>query len=102
MEFFFSLFSSKKMSTLLGQLKKLQSKLGNLNDLFIQQEYLLNLSEELPASHKKNKRVLVAIGSLIGALDVKMRVVKKSLFKTFTDFASPLNEQLFRELFVSK
>ena len=102
MEFFFSLFSPKKMNTLLGQLKKLQSKLGNLNDLFIQQEYLLNLSEELPASHKKNKRVLVAIGSLIGALDVKMRVVKKSLFKTFTDFASPLNEQLFRELFVSK
>ena len=59
-------------------------------------------SEELPATHKKNKRVLVSIGSLIGALDGKMRVVKKSLFKTFTDFASPLNEQLFRELFVSK
>ena len=102
MEFFFSLFSRKKMNTLLEQLKKLQNKLGNLNDLFIQQEYLLNISEELPATHKKNKRVLVSIGSLIGALDGKMRVVKKSLFKTFTDFASPLNEQLFRELFVSK
>jgi len=102
MEFFFSLFSRKKMNTLLEQLKKLQNKLGNLNDLFIQQEYLLNISEELPATHKKNKRVLVSIGSLIGALDGKMRVVKKSLFKTFTDFASPANEQLFRELFVSK
>jgi CHAD domain-containing protein len=102
MEFFFSLFSRKKMNTLLEQLKKLQNKLGNLNDLFIQQKYLLNISKELPATHKKNKRVLVSIGSLIGALDGKMRVVKKSLFKTFTDFASPLNEQLFRELFFSK
>ena len=90
------------MNTLVEQLKKLQNKLGNLNDLFIQQEYLLNISEEFPATHKKYKRVLVSIGSLIGALDRKMRVVKKSLFKTFTDFASPLNEQLFRELFVSK
>ena len=102
MEFFSSLFSPKKMNTLIEQLKKLQNKLGNLNDLFIQQEYLLNISEEFPATHKKYKRVLVSIGSLIGALDRKMRVVKKSLFKTFTDFASPLNEQLFRELFVSK
>ena len=102
MEFFSSLFSPKKMNNLIEQLKKLQNKLGNLNDLFIQQEYLLNISEELPATHKKKKRVLVSIGSLIGALDRKMRVVKKSLLKTFTDFTSPLNEQLFRELFVSK
>jgi len=80
----------------------LQNKLGSLNDLFVQQEYLLTISEELPAAHKKNKRVLVSIGSLIGALDGKMRVVKKSLFKTFTGFASPVNELLFRELFVSK
>jgi hypothetical protein len=102
MEFFTSLFSPKKLNTLIAQLKKLQNKLGNLNDLLIQQEYLLNISEELPAAHKKNKRVLVSIGYLIGTLDGKMRVVKKSLFKTLTDFASPLNELLFRELFVPK
>jgi CHAD domain-containing protein len=87
------------MNTLIEQLKKLQNKLGDLNDLCIQQEYLLNISDELPTT---NKRVLVSIGSLIGALDREMRVVKKSLFKTFTDFASPPNKQLFRELFVSK
>lgn len=102
MEFFSSLFSSKKMNTLIEQLKKLQNKLGDLNDLCIQQEYLLNISDELPTTNKKNKRVLVSIGCLIGALDREMRVVKKSLFKTFTDFGSPPNEQLFRELFVSK
>ena len=102
MEFFSSLFSHKKMNALIAQLKKLQNKLGDFNDLCVQQEYLLKISEELPTTNKKNKRVLVSIGSLIGALDREMRVVKKSMFKTFTNFASPPNERLFRELFVSK
>ena len=102
MEFFASLFSHKKMNALIAQLKKLQNKLGAFNDLCVQQEYLLNISEELAATTKKNKRVLVSIGSLIGALDGEMRVVKKSLFKTLTDFASPRNVLLFQELFASK
>jgi CHAD domain-containing protein len=102
MEFFSSLFSPNKMNALIAQLKKLQNKLGDFHDLCVQQEYLLNISEELHATNKKNKMVLVSIGSLIGALDLKLRVLKKSLFKNFTDFASPLNERLFRELLASK
>jgi CHAD domain-containing protein len=102
MEFFSSLFSRKNMNALIEQLKKLQNKLGDLNDLCIQQEYLLNITDELPVTNKKNKRVLVSIGSLIGALDGEIRVLKKSLFKAFTDFASPPNEHLFRGLFASK
>ena len=102
MEFFSSLFSQKKMNSLIEQLKKLQNKLGDLNDLCIQQEYLLAIADELPTTNKKNKRVLVSIGSLIGALDGEMRVIRKSLRKTLTDFASPFNEQLFRDLFASK
>ncbi|MGA8239019.1 MAG: CHAD domain-containing protein, partial [Desulfobacterales bacterium] len=102
MEFFSSLFSQKKMNSLIEQLKILQNKLGDLNDLCIQQEYLLAIADELPTTNKKNKRVLVSIGSLIGALDGEMRVIRKSLRKTLTDFASPFNEQLFRDLFASK
>ena len=102
MEFFSSLFSHEKMNALIMQLKKLQNKLGDFNDLCVQQDYLLNISEKLPATNKKNKRVLVSIGSLIGALDGEMRIIKKSLFKTFTKFASPTNERLFRELFAPK
>jgi hypothetical protein len=102
MEFFSSLFPRKNMNALVEQLKKLQNKLGDLNDLYIQQEYLLSITDELPVTNMKNKRVLVSIGSLIGALDGEMRVLKKSLFKTFTDFASPPNERLFRGLFASK
>jgi len=102
MEFFFSLFSHKEMNILIIQLKKLQNKLGDLNDLFIQQEYLLTISEELPGNTKENKRVLVSVGSLIGALDRELQAVKTTLFKTLADFASPLNGRLFSELFASK
>ncbi|MGB5424448.1 MAG: CHAD domain-containing protein [Desulfobacterales bacterium] len=101
MEFFSCLFPYKKMNVLIAQQKKLQNKLGDFNDLCVQQEYLLNISEELSATTKKNKRVLVSIGCLIGSLDREMRVVKKSMFKTFTNFVSPTNERLFRELFAS-
>jgi CHAD domain-containing protein len=101
MEFFSSLFSHKKFNALVKQLKKLQNKLGNFNDLCVQQDYMLNISEELPANSRKNKKVFLTIGSLIGALNREKRITKKSLVKTIEDFASPSNKRLFRELFAS-
>ncbi len=102
MEFFSSLFPHKKLNVLLKQLKNFQNKLGDLNDLSVQQEYLLNISEELPASSHEHKKVLVTIGSLIGALNAEKRHIKKGLTKTYTGFASTSNKRLFRELFASK
>jgi CHAD domain-containing protein len=99
MEFFSSLFPRKKMNTLIAQLKKLQDNLGDFNDLCVQREYLLNLIEELPTSRQQNKKALAAIGSLIGAMDKEKQTVKDAFAKTFTDFASSANQDLFRELF---
>lgn len=101
MEFFSSLFPPKKINTLIEQLKKLQDNLGDFNDLRIQREYLLNIIEELPIAHQQSKKTLAAIGSLIGALDEEKQTVKDAFAKTFTDFASPANQGLFRELFAS-
>ena len=101
MEFFSSLFPPKKINTLIEQLKKLQDNLGDFNDLCVQREYLLNIIEELPIAHKQSKKTLAAIGSLIGALDKEKQTVKDAFAKTFTDFASPANQGLFRELFAS-
>jgi len=101
MEFFSSLFPPKKINTLIEQLKKLQDNLGDFNDLCVQREYLLNIIEELPIAHQQSKKTLAAIGSLIGALDKEKQTVKDAFAKTFTDFASPANQGLFRELFAS-
>jgi CHAD domain-containing protein len=101
-EFFSSLFPRKKINTLINQLKKLQDNLGDFNDLCVQREYLLNIIEELPLTHQQSKKTFAAIGSLIGALDKEKQTVKDAFAKTFTDFASPANQALFRELFASK
>ena len=102
MEFFSSLFPRKKMNRLIGQLKKLQDNLGDFNDLCVQEEYLLNISRELSARGQQYKKMLVAIGSLIGTLDRKRQQAKNAFSKAFTNFASPENRKLFSELFASK
>jgi CHAD domain-containing protein len=102
MEFFSSLFSRKKINVLIGQLKKLQDNLGDFNDLCVQEEYLLNISGDLPAKGQQYKKTLVAIGSLVGTLDRKRQRVKNAFSKAFTNFASPENRKLFNKLFASK
>lgn len=99
MEFFASLYSPKKISALIEQLKKLQDNLGDFNDLCIQVEYLLDIAQELPATTRRSKNTLVSIGSLIGTLDRERKKVKGAFAKTFTGFASIENQALFRELF---
>ena len=102
MEFFSSLFARKKINVLIEQLKKLQDNLGDFNDLCVQEEYLLNITTELPATHRRLKKTLVAIGSLVGTLGRERQMVKDASAETFTDFASPENKELFQELFTSK
>jgi CHAD domain-containing protein len=87
---------------LIDQLKALQDNLGDFNDLCVQVEYLLNIAENLPATHRKSKKVQVAIGSLIGALDREKRSIKDAFAKTFADYVSSSNKQAFSKLFASK
>jgi CHAD domain-containing protein len=102
MEFFSSLFPRKKINMLIAQLKTLQDNLGDFNDLCVQEKYLLNIAEELPATHRKSKKAQVAIGSLIGTLDREKQIIKDAFAKTFTDYASSSNKKAFSELFSSK
>ncbi|MFC1493804.1 CHAD domain-containing protein [Thermodesulfobacteriota bacterium] len=101
MEFFSSLFPPKKMNILIDQLKKLQDNLGNFNDLRVQEEYLMAIARELPVTQEQLKKKLLAIGGLVGILGRERQIVKDTFAKTFTDFASPGNNDLFQELFIS-
>ena len=101
MEFFASLFTRKKINALIKQLKNLQDNLGDFNDLCVQQEYLLNITAELPASQQQLKKTLVAIGGLVETLEREKQSVKDAFARTFTDFAAPANQALFQELFAS-
>jgi CHAD domain-containing protein len=101
MEFFASLFPRKKIKYLIKQLKRLQRNLGNFNDFRIQQAHLFSVAADWPHEDAKSGQVLLAIGSLIGTLEIK-KVAERSVFdRTFIDFASPANNALFKELFSS-
>ena len=98
-QFFSNLFPSKKINILVGQLKKLQDRLGDYNDLSVQVKYLYVVSEKLPSNSSQMKKTFVAIGSLIDKLDTKRQSEKESFAQTFTRFSSSQNQMLFRELF---
>jgi CHAD domain-containing protein len=102
LEFFANLFPPKKVARLINQLKRLQDNLGAFNDLSVQQEYLLGVAKELPVSDIQTSRALVATGFLVGSLARRQQVVKAGFAKTFTDFAAPANQQLYRQLFAQK
>lgn len=102
MEFFASLFPRKDIKYLTKQLKMLQRNLGDFNDFRIQQAYLFSIADELPRGDVESDRVRLAIGSLIGTLHTKKEREKSAFARTFTDFASPANKYLFKELFSVK
>jgi CHAD domain-containing protein len=101
-EFFASLYPREKIATLIDQLKRLQDNLGDFNDLCVQEEYLLNIATELSVVDSRTPRTLIAIGSLVGALGNKKQKVRGAFEETFSSFASPQNQKLFRELFSPK
>ena len=101
-EFFADLFPRKKINALIAQLKNLQDNLGDFNDLCVQQEYLLNIATELSGDQQELKKTLVAIGSLVEALNREKQKVKDAFARTFTDFAEPANQALFKELFATE
>ena len=99
MEFFASLFPADEISYLIKQLKLLQDNLGDFNDLSVQESYLLDIANELPADDAANRRTLLAIGGLVEALDEKQTRVKGDFAGTFCEFASNRNQALFKALF---
>jgi len=101
-EFFSSLFPQEKIDILITQLKKLQDNLGVFNDLRIQEQYLLNITKELPVIKEQLNNTSIAIGGLVNTLSKEKRMVKDAFAETFKGFSSPENKKLFLELFTSQ
>lgn len=102
LDFFQSLFSGEKIEILIKQVKKLQTNLGDFNDLSVQEEYALATTTQLPIQDSESRKVFVAVGRMIGAIQQKREQVKNSFAQIFTDFATIDNQELFRELFYTR
>jgi len=98
-QFFANLFPPKKISIVVGQLKKLQDVLGDYNDLSVQVNYLFEVAKEMPANLSRLNKTLIAIGSLIGELETKRQSVKESFAEAFMRFSSRQNQKIFQDLF---
>ena len=73
--------------------------MGEFHDLVIQQEYLLNISEELVTKGKENQTTFLSIGSLVGTLQNEKKDVKDAFAEVFLHFKSQENRLLYQELF---
>jgi CHAD domain-containing protein len=99
LEFFASLFPPGEIEELVKQLKRLQDNLGDFNDLCVQSDYLLMVSQELPLESEQARESLAAIGCLVGLLEAEKVRVRGEFAETFRDFAAKGNRKRFRALF---
>lgn len=102
MEFFASLFHPETINSSIGQLKRLQDNLGDINDLRVQEEYLLTVARQLPVKQGQSEKIFLAIGSLAGALARDRAIVKNAFAETFADFAAPAKKELFQNLLAAQ
>ncbi|MBX3058662.1 MAG: CHAD domain-containing protein [Anaerolineae bacterium] len=97
LEFFITLFPPEEMALLIGQLKTLQTNLGDINDLHVQEAYLLRLAAELPLP--ESRATLLAVGALVAHLHQQRAQARDKFSAAFTQFATPENRRLFKQLF---
>lgn len=99
MEFFATLFPPDEISVLIKQLKKLQTNLGDFNDLCVQESYLLNIANEMSGQKGQPRSALLAVGALVAKLHEERLRVKAEFADTFKAFSTTKNRNQFRLLF---
>jgi CHAD domain-containing protein len=98
LEFFQSLFSQEKIQKLINRLKMLQDHLGDLNDLIVQQERLIDFAREIYPATRLEKNIALTMGILIGKLNEKQLTIKMKFAKIYSDYAAPDVQKIFEEI----
>jgi len=99
MEFFQSLYPADKIAKLIKALKKLQTNLGDYNDLHVQMESLERFSKLMLEHEHPPAETLLAMGTLIESLDQKQQAVRREFESQFRQFNAPEYHSLFEALF---
>lgn len=99
LEFFQSLYPSKRVNALVKVLKALLDNLGNFQDMEVQAHSLRNLAAQVMQEHEVGADTMLAMGALIGALDRKQWEARKHFARVFADFDTPGHRDQFKALF---
>jgi len=98
LEFFLSLFPKGIIPVLIRQLKILQDNLGDYNDLCVQQKTLHEYVDQLALYKSKDKQLLLAIGFLIGKLNLQQTVIREQFTKTYREFSGSKTQKIFNNI----
>jgi CHAD domain-containing protein len=96
LEFFSSLFEQQSMQLLLKNLRQLQDNLGEHNDLTIQQKYLAAYADQIRINGSADVKTILAVGMLIGKLNVKELQVKDGFTDIFNQYAAKNFQKEFK------
>ncbi len=99
LEFFRSLYPTKKIDGLVRALKQLQDNLGDFNDLEVQQEKLRELAHEMSDAGAASVDTLLATGELVTGFRLLQEKERRKFADRFARFSAPPNRQTFRDLF---
>ncbi|WOO43368.1 CHAD domain-containing protein [Rubellicoccus peritrichatus] len=83
-EFFRSLYPAKDIAFIVKKLRRLQGVLGDLNDLFVQQETLNQYLSEISPQRKDAIPLAASIGVLVSALQREKDSVRTHFSETFS------------------
>lgn len=99
LEFFSSLFPADKIKILIKHLKKLQGRLGDFNDLSVQQKQLKHDLNVTKSDAMRTHHTHSAIGALIGILHQKQHDMRSELQQLFDEFSQPPILKIHKKLF---
>jgi len=89
--FFAPLFSAHDVKHVLRQLRRLQNCLGRFQDACVEMRDLDKFARTLLPDDDRSSRTLIAIGSLIGKLDVEKNHQRKQFDKRFKEFSETVD-----------
>jgi CHAD domain-containing protein len=95
LEFFATLYKTRKIKQLVSRLKVLQDNLGRFNDFSVQQDSLNAYLQ----SHQNNAEMAKSIGALLMVLAQKQIEERSHVEERFAGFADQVTEELVHELF---
>jgi CHAD domain-containing protein len=99
MEFFDSLYTPKKIRSLIKILKVLLDNLGNFQDLEVQAQTLRGFAEQMVKEGTGGPDTLLAMGALIGGLSERQQEARRQFARIFAGFDTKEHLQSFKELF---
>lgn len=99
LELFSQLYSPKESNKTIKELKQFQNKLGDLHDLHVQQEMLLNSIHEMEESEWKSPEATAAVGGLITSLAEMEQKASVKVGSTLEDYRKQIQPKRIAKQF---